>query len=422
MNTIVIDHFIEKKREGTYYSVPFEMPEGMESFTLRYRYSREGNPKNVVDLGLSDGKGRFLGWSGGARSSITLGPYSATPGYRMTKLEKGTWQILVGAYRIPEEGLSVRYELSFSPSHRRWLRGDLHMHSTASDGENDTHTLAKRAVKEGLDFIAIADHNNYCENFQLPVIPGLTVIPAVEWTHYKGHINFFGVKAPFDNSFVANSREEMLALLESVRENGALISVNHPKDPTCPYLWEDDRCFHMMELWNGPMRPANLAAEKWWRELLCQGRRIPIVGGSDFHRDKSPVRFAHPTTWVYADSPALEDICAALAKGRSYLSASPRGVRLGIGSDACFGDVLPREEGRSWRFTAERGCPGMVLRLMTQEGIAAETRFGLKGSARMTLREGTWDFAYLVAGYPLREGLFIRAISNPIYFDETNKE
>lgn len=67
------------------------------------------------------------------------------------------------------------------------------MHSTASDGRKDVYTLAKKAQKTGLDFIAVSDHNNYSENFSLPKISGLTFIPAVEWTHYKGHMNFFGV-------------------------------------------------------------------------------------------------------------------------------------------------------------------------------------------------------------------------------------
>lgn len=413
MKKMILKHHIPKEKEGRYYSLPLKVPGGMETMEISYSYDRSAG--NCVDLGLSDGQGRFLGWSGSARAQITVGPYQATPGYKLSALEEGSWHILVGAYHIPQQGLDVRYEITFREPQRRWLKGDLHMHSTASDGENDPCTLARRAKKEGLDFIAIADHNNYCENFHLPVLPGLTMIPAVEWTHYKGHINFFGVKAPFDNSFIANSEEEMRSLLNNVAENGALISLNHPKDALCPYLWEAEEGFHMIEVWNGPMRPANLKAAAWWHQLLLEGRRIPIVGGSDFHRDKGPVRLAHPTTFVWADTPSAEDICKALSQGRSFVTSSPNGVRLSI-REASFGDVCKSQRGKLWHFEAEGGKPGMRLRLMTQRGIQAESAFRPDGTAALEVKEDDWRFAYLAAGIKAGDHFWLRAISNPVYF------
>lgn len=415
MKKLILKHHIPKEKEGRYYSLPLRVPTGVETMTVGYQYDKGAN--NCVDLGLADWENRFLGWSGSARREITVSPYASTPGYKQTRVEEGLWHILVGAYHIPHGGLDVRYEITFREPQKRWLKGDLHMHSTASDGENDPYALAKRAKKEGLDFIAIADHNNYCENLHLPVLPGLTLIPAVEWTHYKGHINFFGVKAPFGNSFIANSDEEMKALLAQVAERGALISLNHPKDALCPYLWEATEGFHMIEVWNGPMRPANLKAADWWHQLLLTGKRIPIVGGSDFHRDKGPVRFAHPTTFVYTDTPSAEDICEALSRGHSFVTASPNGVRLSI-REACFGDVCQSERGKLWHFEAENGRAGMQLRLMTERGVQAEVPFRLDGTAKLEIREDGWRFAYLSAGVKAGEHFWLKAISNPVYFEK----
>ena len=415
MKKLILKHWIPKEKEGRYYSLPLKVPAGVEAMTVAYQYDKGAG--NCVDLGLSDWENRFLGWSGSARQEITISPYASTPGYKQTEVNEGHWHILVGAYHIPCDGLDVCYEITFHPPRKRWLRGDLHMHSTASDGENDPYALAKRAKKEGLDFIAIADHNNYCENLHLPVLPGLTLIPAVEWTHYKGHINFFGVTAPFDDSFIANSEEQMRSLLAQVAKNGALTSLNHPKDALCPYLWAAEEGFHMIEVWNGPMRPANLKAAQWWHQLLMQGKRIPIVGGSDFHRDKGPVRFAHPTTWVYTDSPAAEDICKALSRGNSFVTASPNGVRLDV-KEACFGDVMPRHRGKLWHFEAEGGKAGMQLRLMTERGVQAETAFRLDGTAKLEIPEEDWRFAYLTAGYKAGDIFWLRAISNPVYFEK----
>lgn len=413
MERQALKHHISKEKEGSYYRLPLNVPAGMEEMTVRYSYDRSGN--NCVDLGLCDEKGDFLGWSGSARQEIQIGPYCSTPGYRLTELREGTWFILVGAYHIPQEGLEVCYEITFRPPGPRWLKGDLHMHSTASDGQYEPFTLAQRAKKLGLDFIAVADHNNYCENLHLPVLPGLTMIPAVEWTHYKGHINFFGVEAPFENSFVANTEEQMQKLLSQVAGRDALISLNHPKDSLCPYLWEAEEGFHMIEVWNGPMRPGNLRAADWWHKLLLAGKKIPVVGGSDFHRDKSPVRLGRPTTFVYTKTPAVKDICSALAHGRSFVTSSPNGVRLSI-DGACFGDRCKSQRGKVWNFRAENGGLGMKLRLMTDKGISAEVPFRMDGTAVVAADEDDWRFAYLTVGYKVGAHFWIRAISNPIWF------
>lgn len=39
------------------------------------------------------------------------------------------------------------------------LRGDLHMHTTESDGGNSIHEMAEAAIERGLDYIAITDHS-----------------------------------------------------------------------------------------------------------------------------------------------------------------------------------------------------------------------------------------------------------------------
>src|SRR5204863_4908844 len=39
------------------------------------------------------------------------------------------------------------------------LRGDLHLHTTATDGKDDVMTMAAAARDAGLDYIAITDHS-----------------------------------------------------------------------------------------------------------------------------------------------------------------------------------------------------------------------------------------------------------------------
>ena len=416
MEKLVFDHLVEKSREGSYYSVPFCVPEGVRSLTVRCSYPKQGS---VIDLGLEDGQGQFLGWSGSSREYVTVGEFDATPGYLMEPVRAGTWHILVGAYHVREGGVQVRYEVTFDAGGKAWLFGDLHVHSDASDGQHDIPTLARMAKKEGLDFLAVTNHNNYSENFFLPRVPGLTLIPGTEWTHYRGHMNFLGIQKPFTGSFVANDLEGMRAITRQARERGALISANHPKCNLCPYLWEDEDSFQLVEVWNGPMRRINRDGIAWWTELLRKGKKVWAVGGSDFHRDRGPVRVGNPVTAVYSDSPSAKDILSAVARGRCYVTSGVRGIRLGMtcGGET-FGGTVTGGAPYVLEVSAQRMPLGTVLQVVGSSSELA--RFRAKGgSVRETLEVSGEGFAYLLAGVPLRNGeIWPLAVSNPIFFGE----
>jgi len=417
LDHIVIEHRIRKEDEGKYLSLPFDVPEEVEGVTVSYQYPHKSALHNIIDLGLEDEDGRFLGWSGSARESVTVGEHDATPGYLMGPVRPGKWRILIGAYHVEEEGVIVTYELRFHRRQAQWLFGDFHIHSDASDGQHDITTLAKIAKHKGLDFIAVTNHNNYAENLRLPHFPGITLVPGVEWTHYKGHMNFFGIGRPFRNSFVANSPEEMRRIVREAREDGAVISVNHPKCNFCPYLWEDEACFDMIEVWNGPMRPVNLRGIAWWTNMLKSGRKIAAVGGSDFHHDRRPVRLAHPVTAVYSASRSAADIVDAALHGRSYIMNGRNGVRLSLTcGEKSFGDTVAAGKNHSVRFSADYAPKGTALRLIGAQGELARVRpqkGRLQGEATVT----ETPFAYLIASVRLPGfGDYPLAISNPIYF------
>lgn len=420
MDHTVIEHLIRKEDEGQYLSLPFDVPQGMESITISYHYPNKSALHNVIDLGLEDGDGRFLGWSGSARERITVGAYDATPGYLMEAAQPGKtgkWRILIGAYHVEAGGVKVRYEIQFHRRRAQWLFGDFHMHSDASDGQHDIATLAKMAKQKGLDFIAVTNHNNYAENLRLPHFPGITLVPGVEWTHYKGHMNFFGIGQPFRNSFVANTPEEMRRIVREAREDGAVISVNHPKCNFCPYLWGDEECFDMIEVWNGPMRPVNLRGIAWWTKMLQSGRKIAAVGGSDFHHDRRPARMANPVTAVYSASRSAADIVNAALHGHSYIVNCRNGVRLSLSCGGkSFGDTVAAGESHAVQFAADHAPKGTVLRLIGAQGelLRLKPQQGrLHGEA--TVRNT--PFAYLIASVWLPGmGDYPLAVSNPIYF------
>lgn len=415
-----LKHRVTKEREGTYYYVPFDVPENVIKITVSYDYYRptkgllsDLKPTNCIDIGLADSEGNFLGWSGSSHPSISVGEYSSSNGYLCKKIEAGKWQIIVGAYHVLPEGVEVTYNIDFEFAGEKLLYGDLHIHSDASDGKFDAFEIGKKAKEKGLDFVALANHNNYSLNFSLPQMNGFTFIPAVEWTHYKGHMNFFGVKNPFGSSFIANSREEMQSLVSEARKRGAVISVNHPKCRFCPYLWDDDEAFDMMEIWNGPMRPTNVDGIAWWTELLRKGRKIPIVGGSDYHSPKGAARIGNPVTAVYSASPSAEDILDGIRNGHSFVA---------YGKDA---PIIDLHYG-AYRMGDTAVLNGynrlnVTVKNLKNERIILVTDSGEKEIQPGNISVGEMKFAYIkIIG---NNGRKILAVSNPIYFkrkDESN--
>ena len=248
-----------------------------------------------------------------------------------------------------------------------------------------------------------------------PKCRGLTFIPAVEWTHYRGHVNMYGAENPFDNSFIANSDEQAEQVVTRAKERGAIVCANHPKFNNCPYLFGDN-LFDMVEVWNGPMRPVNIRGLDWWTSLLRKGRLIPITGGSDFHGKHPLVRMGNPVIAVHSASPRAEDILSAAAAGHAFVTSSVKGPRLGLKyNGAGMGDTAKYEPGMKLEISASRlRCAALVL--VTQDGEKRLTGY-ISGEIKLSAPIAGAGFAYVKAVGRLFKGKYVKAVSNPIYFE-----
>jgi hypothetical protein len=336
---ITLELFIDHAQEGDYITLPFNMPPDTAAMTLRYEYQRPslevvnfGNGSftnnqwiNVIDLGLIKPDGQQAGASGSDKQAITLSTTWATPGYTPCDLTPGEWKILVGAYKVAPKGVKVTYHLEFTPKIIRLFKGDLHTHTLASDGVLTLDELGRHALRHGLDFLAVTDHNQMVSQDALPRIDRLTIIPGVEWSHYQGHANFLGVDQPYDGPYFTDNLEATRDIFDTARERGALITLNHPFEESCAYQFGLDQLpFDVLEVWNGPMRESNLKAIGLWQQLLMSGQKVPICGGSDYHRDRLFQILGGPTTCVYAPSASPRDILHAVRQGHALLPSLPR--------------------------------------------------------------------------------------------------
>ncbi len=304
---------------------------------------------------------------------------------------------------------------------RRLLKGDLHAHTLASDGVHTLEELAFKAKRNGLDFVAVTDHNQLVAKNSLPRLPGVTLIPGVEWTHFKGHANFLGVDQPYDTSFMANSPAEVQAKFGSARERGALITINHPFEPIAPFQFDLATLpFDCIEVWNGPMRESNLRAVGYWQQLLAGGKKIPACGGSDYHRDTPFIFLGGPTMGVYAESNGASDILAAVRAGHSYITFAPNGPSLELtAGEAILGDSVPWGEVNSMQIRALGLTSGDVVQVVTNAASQVLFTMPADGDIDLTYPMAAPGFARVeilrafLPGLPMLPAL----LSNPIYFD-----
>lgn len=435
MKTIEISHHIPASQQGLYLLLPFEMPPATERVELQYDYQRDrGLPIEVaggqfttrerinrIDLGLLAPDGSQVGASGSSRDRIFVSTTEATPGYHPHELTAGIWKVMLGAYVIHPQGVDVTITIRFTPKTRSWLKGDLHTHTLASDGILTLDHLARHAREHGLDFIGVTDHNQPVQRASFPKIAGLTIIPGLEWTHYKGHSNFLGVEKPYQGSFSANSEEEVLDKFQQAHENGALICINHPLESNFGFRFDLDKIpYDLIEVWNGPMRPKNIETIAWWDQMLKTGRRQVAICGSDYHEDTIFQRLANPTINVLSWSGSESDILAAVKAGHSYFTYSPTQLHIELDSEGkTYGDVLPWHPGQEVLIEASGLEAGDQIRLIDQDGDKTlltspedgEWQLAIPVEKPGYLRFEIWRTFF--PGLPTVPAL----VTNPIWFD-----
>jgi PHP domain len=377
----------EDRFVSPWHYLPVEVPPGTAALRVELDYDRSAA---VLDLGCF-GPASFRGWSGGARSSFVISAAAATPGYLPGELEPGCWQVALGLYRLPAGGAAYtltaeatdvpgrlappavpdppfalasrppRRDLPAAPG-RRWLAGDLHTHTVHSDGSLTVPELAHFAAGQGLDFLAITDHNTVSHHAELPGAAaryGITLIPGQEVTTEDGHAGALG-----DIGWV-DFRESADAWLEHTERGGGLLSINHPLGGHVSWIKPMRRRPPLAEIWHWSwLDPHWTVPLAWW--LAWDAGAIP-VGGSDWHRPGSEAPPGTPTTWVECEGTGPAAVLAGLRAGRCAVSARRDGpvlLRTGgelvaEGADGCVlaGPDGPRAMVRGGR-AAFPGRPG----------------------------------------------------------------
>jgi hypothetical protein len=440
--------------EGRYHGCDFDLPEGVRRLTVRVEYERESN--NYLALLLFDPHG----WRGEAKSydqhgatglALEFGEHTS-PGAIPGPLPPGRWfaQIvaiygsLPEAYRLiveagidgeaastpgTEEAFFPAFSRSFTP-HAGWYRGDFHLHSTFSDGWYTPEELVDMALREGVDFIAITDHNAIGSLRSFAARGGIPVLPGIEVSFPEGHANIFGLQSWLDWR-VGYGGLTMLDVLRRAREQHLLVSINHPT--LAPWDWRLPatplQAVDCLEVCNDPSYPGNdqasVEALALWTACLNAGHRLTALGGSDaFHHPPgqsyrgTAERLAQPSTYVYARELSVQAILDGVRAGRAYVTQGPQLTFEGSagGRVLAIGDQAEAGEGAiTIRATATGLAPDYVLHLVRCGQAVATVAAGVAEAALTYTAPGedaagTWYRLDVLSG----KGQFV-ATTNPIY-------
>jgi hypothetical protein len=410
-------YFIAKEAERTYLEIPFKVEGPVERIEVSYQYERSDG-KTVIDIGLRSPE-RIVGWSGGARQSFFVGLEKATPGYLAGAIPEGNWAILLGAYRVVEEGCSVTLEIKHIYPHPRWLKGDLHLHSVHSDGSYSIAESIRISKEKGLDFIALTDHNNASQNKStLASDDEIILIPGVELTNYKGHANLLGHPDALVD-FRIMTAEQASSVLRQAIDKGAFVSLNHPFCGDCPWEFGFDVPYDAIEVWNGPWRPINERAVQWWQEQLSAGKRIVAIGGSDTHRPHPHVVHGRPTAHVKSESESTSGILAGIRRGHVVLSFDPDETFIDLAIDnAGIGDVRIVADGQEeleLKVEVSR-AKGDRIALWSDKGV--EQEWVVEGNGEYKFAVPTDRLFYRAESYRYLQDYDVSVatcITNPIY-------
>ncbi|WP_018258940.1 CehA/McbA family metallohydrolase [Halomicrobium katesii] len=240
----------------------------------------------------------------------------------------------------------------------RWLRGNLHTHTTETDGADSVEDVLDAYESIGHDFLAISDHDLLVDPDRYRADTSLTLLPAVEVTANGSHVVHVGATA------VVEPRADRQTVVDDIREQGAMAIPAHPNWEADFDHWPQRRLseltgYHGIEIYNGNIErcPGTPLATDRWDQLLSAGRRVWGFGTDDAH-DAVDIGNAWTVVQVAERTPAA--VLEALTAGQTYVST-------GVGIER-----IAVEDGSIELDASER----VTARLVSDWGRVQRTRAG----------------------------------------------
>ena len=215
------------------------------------------------------------------------------------------------------------------------LRGNLHAHSTQSDGRATQQQMFDAYAGAGHGFSMLSDHDRWATTAQLAALDahGMLLVPGQEVTRDGGHILQVGGSAE------VKADDDRQRVLDGIAAVGGLAVMNHPNWYKENNHWTQEQLMELrgytgIEVYNAAiadMEGDHCAFNRWDR-LLSHGHRTWGFANDDAHGVE---QIARAWNVAYPTAPGVAGVITALGTGRFYTSSG-----LDIGSVSCDGDMV----------------------------------------------------------------------------------
>ncbi len=259
----------------------------------------------------------------------------------------------------------------------RWYKGNIHTHTTESDGDAEPEKVVGWYRRHGYDFLVLSDHNHltlfeYGEGrrrFRRPLmIPGEEVSANIKNGDVPIHLNGVGISRVVEPIDAGEVVPTIQANVNAIRQAGGIPSINHPN-----YKWAFDHThlqqvegLGLLEVFNGHPAanvygaPGKFTTEEIWDGVLSAGRVVFGVATDDSHNyhDFTPQKSNPGRGWVCvrAETFTRNAIVNGLAMGDFYASTGVTLLEVETAAERVSVEIDP-EPGRIYatRFTGKGG-------------------------------------------------------------------
>ncbi len=346
----------------------FQVPEGASKVGLAFSFHKEILAQLFISLHDPNGfRGNRM--NPGARGDVLLelwvAPDDASEGGLVGDLPAGEWNARLDIEALGEETdyrLEVYADFGMVPKplvvdypedhvvklEPGWYRGELHAHSSESDGQYGVGAVVQAAVDRGLDYLALSEHFTVSQWRKMAawIDAPIALLRSCEVTSHHGHANLHGMREWVD-VYVDRPDWDMNQVADALHEQGGLFCVNHAFSGFLGWRAFDFdwRKADMMEVYHNLEGPNNHQQPSLWDHHLQAGMRIVGVGGIDSHNPYEGIHaLGQAVTWVYAEELSEKGILDGLRKGKVYCSRGPElrfSALNGAGQRAEMWEALP---------------------------------------------------------------------------------
>jgi len=218
-----------------------------------------------------------------------------------------------------------------------WYRGNLHLHTTASDGRRTPRAAAAWYRAHGYDFVAVTDHDALIPVAGLAqpgflVLPGMEVHPGRTELGEPYHVVAVGLRR---EAAVARESDVQQAI-DALRDAGAFVWLAHPHWLGLTLLeLARLRGYAGLEVYNTTCaRFAKGLGAAQWDDLLARGRLLWGLAVDDTHWEGRD--WGRGWVMVKATELTPEAIVEALAAGRFYATQGPEIYEVTVASQELY--------------------------------------------------------------------------------------